>query len=111
MRGLYHNPAKKDRGLPLSFSSCQRIDDAVHVLLAEGVVGLIQDGLLLLRGHGGIGVQSPGIPGQGHAEADGHLEIMHGIASSALVSADKDGLDKASSDKYRSGSRLQTLFG
>ncbi len=64
------------------------VDDPVHFLLAAGIVGLIENCLLLLLGHGGIGIQGLGIPGQSHAEADGNLIKIHGIASSALVSAE-----------------------
>ena len=66
--GSYHIPRKKDRGKTPVFSSYQTIDDPVHFLLAAGIVGLVENGLLLLLGHGGIGIQGLGIPGQSHAK-------------------------------------------
>ena len=59
----------------------QGIHDLLHFFLAAGIVGPVQDCLLLLPGHGGVGVHGVEIPGQGHAEADGDLIEIHSLSS------------------------------
>lgn len=52
-------------------------NDLVHFRFGTGIVGLVQNGLLLVFLHGGVSLHGRRIHGQSQAEADGNFVKIH----------------------------------
>lgn len=52
-------------------------NDLMHLRFGTGIVGLVQNGLLLVFLHGGVSLHGRRIHGQSQAEADGNFVKIH----------------------------------
>ena len=83
---LLHTKNRGKRPCPMLF--CDTVYDFVHLLLAAGTAGPLQNRLLLLVCHGGIDAESAGIHGQRHTQTEGKfIKILSDTSIILLRSA------------------------